>query len=65
MQRILKKKLLWMKTRAYLSGGLGGSTPHPQKFSDFFFKSEGKETERKRKKGMLGGGGYRLTYFWG
>ena len=53
------------KTRAYLSGGLGGSTPHPQKFSDFFFKSEGKETERKRKKGMLGGGGYRLTYFWG
>ena len=31
----------------------------------FFLKSEGKDIERKRKKGMLGGGGYLLTYFWG
>ena len=32
----------------------------------FFLKSEGKEIERKRKKGMLGGGGTSiLTYFWG
>ena len=30
---------------------------------DFFLKSEGKEIERK--KAMLGGGGYLLTYFWG
>ena len=39
---------------AYLRGGSGGSNP---KFSEFFLKSEGKEIERKRKKGMLGGGG--------
>ena len=35
----------------------------------FFLKSEGKEIERTRKKGILGvgggGGGYLLTYFWG
>ena len=34
----------------------GGFKPPPKKFSDFFLKSEGKEIERKRKKGMLGGG---------
>ena len=37
-------------------GGFRGFKP-PPKFSDFFLKSEGKEIERKRKKGMLGGGG--------
>ena len=37
-------------------GGSGGSKPPPPKFSDFFLKSEGKEIERKRKKGCLGGG---------
>ena len=58
--------LILIDTRAYLRGGSGGSNP-PPKFSDFFLKSEGKEIERKRKKGMLGGGGpgYLLTYFWG
>ena len=39
--------------RAYLRGGF----KPPPKFSDFFLKSEGKEIESKRKKGMLGGGG--------
>ena len=54
-------------TRAYLrgGGGSGGSNP-PRNFQIFFLKSEGKEIERKRKKGMLeGGGAYLLTYFWG
>ena len=50
-----------LSPRAYLrGGGSGGSNPPPPphpKFSDFFLKSEGKEIERKRKKGMLGGGG--------
>ena len=32
----------------------------PPKFSDFFLKSEGKGIERKRKKGMLGGGGVHI-----
>ena len=46
-------------------GGVQG-VQTPPKFSDFFLKSEGKEIESKRKKGMLGGGGgYLLTYFWG
>ena len=44
------------ESRAYLRGG-GVQTPHPPKFSDFFLKSEGKEIERKRKKGCWGGGG--------
>ena len=49
----------------FKGGGFRGFKP-PPKFSDFFFKSEGKEIESKRKKGMLGGGGgYLLTYFWG
>ena len=50
--------------RAYLRGGF----KPPPKFSDFFWKSQGKEIERKRKKRMWGGGGgggYLLTYFWG
>ena len=38
-------------------GGFRGFNP-PPKFSDFFLKSERKEIERKRKKGMLGGGGF-------
>ena len=37
--------------------GSGGSNSPPPKFSDFFLKSEGKEIERKRKKGYWGGGG--------
>ena len=48
--------LLDIPARAYLRGGFRGFKP-PPKFSDFFLKSEGKEIERKRKKGMLGGGG--------
>ena len=43
--------------RAYLRGGVQG-VETPPKFSDFFLKSEGKEIERKRKKEMLGGGGW-------
>ena len=51
------------QARAYLRGG--GFKP-PPKFSDFFLKSEGKEIERKRKKGMLeGGGGVLLNIFFG
>ena len=41
----------------FRGGGLGGSNPPPQNFQIFFLKSEGKEIERKRKKGMLVGGG--------
>ena len=54
-------------SRAYLRGGGGfrGFKPPPPKFSDFFLKSEGKEIERKRKKGMLGGGGLPLNIFLG
>ena len=47
------------QSRAYLrgGGGSGGSNPPPPRnFQICFFKSEGKEIERKRKKGMLGGG---------
>ena len=40
------------------------NTPPPKIFR-FFLKSEGKEIERKRKKGCWGGGGYLLTYFCG
>ena len=66
--------LVIVSTRAYLRGGSGGS--NPPKFSDFFLKSEGKEI-KKRKKEMLGRGGYlyiflgliffrvRLRYFQG
>ena len=45
--------------RAYLRGGgvQGVQTP-PRNFQIFFWKSEGKEIERKRKKkGCWGGGG--------
>ena len=45
----------------FKGGGVHGvQTPHPPpppKFSDFFLKSEGKDIERKRKKGCWGGGG--------
>ena len=44
--------------------GFRGFNPPPEIFR-FFWKSEGKEIERKRKKKMLGGGGNLLTYFWG
>ena len=45
------------KTKGVFKGGFRGFKP-PPKFSDFFLKSEGKAIERKRKKkGMLGGGG--------
>ena len=55
-----------LNSRAYLRGGSGGSnSPPPPKFSDFFLKSEGKEIERKREKGMLGGGGLPLNIFLG
>ena len=53
-----------LRVKGVFKGG-GVQTPPPPKFSDFFLKSEGKEIERKRKKGMLGRGGYLLTYFWG
>ena len=43
----------------------GGVQTPPPKFSDFYLKSEGKEIERKRKKGMLGEGGLPLNIFWG
>ena len=49
-----------VKSRTYKGvfkgGGSGGSNPPPPpKFSDFFLKIEGKEIERKRKKGCEGG----------
>ena len=44
-------------------GGSGGSNP-PEIFR-FFLKSEGKEIERKRKKGCWGGGGLPLNIFLG
>ena len=51
--------------RAYLRGGVQGvQTPPPEIFR-FFLKSEGKEIERKRKKGVLGGGGFPLNIFLG
>ena len=43
--------------KGVFKGGVQGVQTPPPKFSDFFLKSEGKEIERKRKKGMLGGGG--------
>ena len=44
-------------TKGVFKGGVQGVQTPPPKFSDFFLKSEGKEIERKRKKGMLGRGG--------
>ena len=43
--------------KGVFKGGVQGVQTPPPKFSDFFLKSEGKEIERKRKKGMWGGGG--------
>ena len=59
--------ILSMQPRAYLRWGFRGfKPPPPPKFSDFFLKSEGKEIERKRKKGMfVGGGGLPLNIFLG
>ena len=55
-----------MSKGVFKGGGSGGSNL-PRNFQIFFLKSEGKEIERKRKKGCWGGGGggYLLTYFWG
>ena len=39
----------------FKGGGVQG-VQTPPKFSEFFLKSEGKEIERKRKKGCWGGG---------
>ena len=52
-------------TKGVFKGGFRGFKPPPPEIFRFFLKSEGKEIERKRKKGMLGGGGYLSTYFWG
>ena len=48
----------------FKGGGFRGFKP-PRNFQNFFLKSEGKEIERKRKKGCWGGGGggYFFTYF--
>ena len=43
--------------RAYLRGGGVQGVQTPPKFSDFFLKSEGKEIEKKIKKGFGRGGG--------
>ena len=59
---ILKQNLI--KThKGVFKGGFRGFKP-PEIFR-FFWKSEGKEIERKRKKGMLGGGGLPLNIFLG
>ena len=56
-----------IRSRAYLRGGSGVQTPPPPPKKNFqiFFKSEGKEIERK-KKGCWGeGGGLPLNIFLG
>ena len=50
--------------RAYLRGGFRGFKP-PRNFQIFFWKSEGKEIERKRKKRDVGGRGLPLNIFLG
>ena len=52
-------------SKGVFKGGVQGVQTPPRNFQNFFLKSEGKEIERKRKKRMLGGGGYLLTYFSG
>ena len=47
--------------KGVFKGGVQGVQTPPEIFR-FFLKSEGKEIEEK---GMWGGGGYLLTYFWG
>ena len=47
----------------FKGGGSGGLNP-PEIFR-FFLNSEGKEIERKRKKGVVGGGGLPLNIFLG
>ena len=57
--------------KGVFKGGVQGVQTPPPKFSDFFWKSEGKEIERKRKKKGCWGGGLplnillRLRYFQG
>ena len=60
---IFQECWLSLSKGVFKGGGSGGSNL-PEIFN-FFFKSEGKEIERKRKKRVLGGGGYFLTYFLG
>ena len=51
--------------KGVFKGGVQGVQTPPEIFR-FFLKSEGKEIERKRKKGMLGGGeGLPLNIFLG
>ena len=50
--------------KGVFKGGVQGVQTPPEIFR-FFLKSEGKEIERKRKKGMLGGGGLALNIFLG
>ena len=47
--------------KGVFKGGEVQGVQTPPKFSEFFLKGEGKEIERKRKKGMLGGGGGWVT----
>ena len=57
---------MWETFKGVFKGGVQGvQTPPPPEIFRFFLKSEGKEIERKRKKGMLGGGGLPLNIFLG
>ena len=61
---MLARDMCRVTVKGVFKGGVQG-VQTPPKFSDFFLKSEGKEIERKRKKGMLGGGGLPLNIFLG
>ena len=52
-----------MCVKGVFKGGGGFRRFKPAEIFRFFLKSEGKEIERKRKKGCWGRG-YLLTYFW-
>ena len=56
---------LWVGIKGVFKGGVQGVQTPPQKNFRFFLKSEGKAIERKRTKGMLGGGGLPLNIFLG
>ena len=51
-------------TKGVFKGGVQGVQTPPEIFR-FFFKSEGKEIESKRKKRDVGGGGLPLNIFLG